>query len=412
LDRVENYDEATAVYKCRICGTNHFTTDVDAIKRYHNVRILNAKNFPIVNTSELERVYVYGQYVTIQLETITEHYYLVYVNGNEIFPDEFYSGDDGYTYYSFPMPNEDVTVVIEDRWVDIPEPSIEVTETLAPETTAPETTAPETTAPETTAPETTAPETTAPETTAPETTAPEIESGYEAGFRMLRYRWDGYGISIKEIFTCDLGYDILDRLSGLAETDRTVPKISDDKVTEFSGELPVTPGTVWLECGTVGLFRLNPEMNEIVRVETHLGEGRVLQMTDELKELLRQAWYYYPYDFWSGSYEKGEVTLKRVYRADSAIESVEIADISIVSENDSKNKIVVKFTAAESKSVTAWFQSYQSDDNIGGFDLQAVELVAGETTVLEFIFDGFTGITYWLQITVDNTNIDLRIDPR
>ena len=37
-------------------------------------------------------------------------------------------------------------------------------------------------------------------------------SGYEAGFKMLRYNWDGYGITTKEVFTCDLGYAIIDCL--------------------------------------------------------------------------------------------------------------------------------------------------------------------------------------------------------
>ena len=136
----------------------------------------------------------------------------------------------------------------------------------------------------------------------------DCESGYDAGFKMIQYNWDGYGVLKKEVYNCDLGYAIIDCLSELQGTGYIIPGISDDVVNEFSEELPIARGTVWIECGRVGLFRLNPEMTEICKVQTHLGEGQELQMTDTLKELLVNAWYYHPYDYWSGSYENGTVT--------------------------------------------------------------------------------------------------------
>ena len=64
-----------------------------------------------------------GEKVTIELETITEHYYVLYVNGVEQSPDETGTNDWSVTCYTFSMPAENVIITIEDRWVDIPENS-------------------------------------------------------------------------------------------------------------------------------------------------------------------------------------------------------------------------------------------------------------------------------------------------
>lgn len=76
-----------------------------------------ADNYPIRNT--LKSAYEAGEQVTIKLDTITEHYYKVYVNGAEQAMDTAAS-DLTYSYYTFTMPEEDVLIEIEDVSVDIP----------------------------------------------------------------------------------------------------------------------------------------------------------------------------------------------------------------------------------------------------------------------------------------------------
>ena len=242
------------------------------------------------------------------------------------------------------------------------------------------------------------------------------ESEPETGFKMLRYNWDGYGVRRKNISSCDLGYAIIDCLSDLQETGAIIPSVSGDEdvhvVNEFALELPVARGTVWIECGSVGLFRLNPEMTEICRVQTHLGEGKALQMTDTLTKLLVQAWYYYPHDYWSGTYENGTVTLDHVYPADSSVEWVEIEDMHIDNKIDScDNKITLSIRANESKTVTVRFESYQSDDNLGSLNEKEIELVSGEETSVELTFYGFY-YTYFVSIGIDNTVVKLAITPQ
>ncbi len=74
-------------------------------------------NFPIVN--ELKSTYQAGEEVTIQLATVTEQYYVLYVNGEE---QQQTNMDMLYTYFTFAMPSEDVTIVIDIVGVDIPYP--------------------------------------------------------------------------------------------------------------------------------------------------------------------------------------------------------------------------------------------------------------------------------------------------
>ena len=95
--------------------------DPDSFKTLYTVEITNSENYPILN--ELKASYRMGEKVTIELETITEHYYILYVNGVEQSPDETGTNDWSVTCYTFSMPAENVIITIEDRWVDIPENS-------------------------------------------------------------------------------------------------------------------------------------------------------------------------------------------------------------------------------------------------------------------------------------------------
>ena len=236
--------------------------------------------------------------------------------------------------------------------------------------------------------------------------------GAESSFTILRYNWDGYGISRKTISNCALGYAIIDCLSKLEETGSIDPQISEDILGDAVNDLPVEHGTVWIDCGSVGLFRLNPEMSEICRVERHFGEGKILKMTETLDQLLSQAWYYHPYDYWSGEYDQGIVTLNQIFKAESAVEQVYIENIQIENKSHSDyNKITLRFTASENKTVSVRVESYQSNDNLGSSESKKIELVAGEDASVEFKFYGFVH-SYFVTVTVDNTKINLVINPK
>ena len=99
--------------------TENVTSGTGSAQERYQVEILNSNGHRLL--SELKSAYAPGETITIKLGTITEHYYVVTVNGVELRPDPLTSGDWTYTYYTFIMPRENVTVKIEDRWVDIPE---------------------------------------------------------------------------------------------------------------------------------------------------------------------------------------------------------------------------------------------------------------------------------------------------
>ncbi len=81
-------------------------------------KVTFASDYEIVN--ELKEAYSAGEEVTVQLPTITEHSYVLFLNGAKRDMDLARS-DLEFTYFVFPMPEEDVLVEIEDRWFDIPE---------------------------------------------------------------------------------------------------------------------------------------------------------------------------------------------------------------------------------------------------------------------------------------------------
>ena len=111
------------VLACALCLVACAAGDIDntnpqteTTKNTYMVEI--ADNYPIENT--LKSAYEAGEQVTIKLSTITEHYYIVTVNGTEMDFDRDAS-DMTYTYYTFTMPSKDVLIEIADVSVDIPD---------------------------------------------------------------------------------------------------------------------------------------------------------------------------------------------------------------------------------------------------------------------------------------------------
>lgn len=237
------------------------------------------------------------------------------------------------------------------------------------------------------------------------------EPEQDAVFRLKRYSWDGYGVSSKAIKQGPLANAMINALSGLKETGEITEKLSDEIVDECTGALPIERGTLWIEGMDGVIYRLSPDLEQICRVQTHLGRGKVLEMTDELSDLLWDAWQYYPNDCYSGTYKNGKIDLKHVYEADSIIRSVQIDSINISNEISSVNQISLLFAANQSINVTATLESFQSNDNRGSWTVKDVRLIKGEQTRINMEFTGFGNISYQVVIRADNTKILLNILP-
>lgn len=68
--------------------------------------------------NELQDTYAAGEEITIQLATITDHYYILMVNEEAI---DMADSDFMDTYFQFTMPHEDVKIELRQKAADIPE---------------------------------------------------------------------------------------------------------------------------------------------------------------------------------------------------------------------------------------------------------------------------------------------------
>ena len=406
----------------------------------------------IVN--ELEDSYLAGEKITIQLETITEHYYVVTMNDITL-PQAESSLE--YTWFVFRMPEEDVVISITQKGVDIPPPpadSDDITihggDILAQIVLddAQKETVQELLADKHNwideMPESVvncyftgffvkagycsnsgtlidyigecSRKLTAEEKAFVESLISMLEepthSGYEVEIKLLQYTWDGWGISAKTVGACDVAYNIIDALKAMKETGETVPKISDEVFEIGGGQYAAERGTMWIESGNK-IYRLTPDLSQICLVETHFGEGKVLEITDAFKTNVNNAWYYAPYDYFKGTYNKGDSTveLNSVFKSGSSID-ISIKEIKVDSSSyDPFNTILIELISSVDQKVAVKLHCQQSDDNLARGDAKTVELKKGVPTTVELGFGGWPNFTYWVYIEADFTKAEITINP-
>ena len=236
-------------------------------------------------------------------------------------------------------------------------------------------------------------------------------SGYEVEIKLFQYTWDGWGISTKTVGACDVAYNIIDALKAMKETRETVPKISDDVFEIGGGQYSAERGTMWIESAGK-IYRLTPDLSQICLVETHFGEGKVLEITDEFKTNVNNAWHYAPYDYYKGTYNKGDYTvdLTSVFRSGSTVQ-LSIKKIQIESGYDPNNTITVELISSVDQEVNIKLHCQQSDDNLAAGDYKTVQLKKGEPTTVDLTFGGWPNFTYWIYIEADFTKAEITINP-
>ena len=236
-------------------------------------------------------------------------------------------------------------------------------------------------------------------------------SGYEVEIKLLQYTWDGWGISQKTVGACDVAYNIIDALKAMKETGETVPKISDEVFEIFGGPYSAERGTMWIESGNK-IYRLTPDLSQICLVETHFGEGKVLEMTDAFKTNVNNAWHYAPYDYYKGTYNKGDYTvdLESVFKSGSTVQ-LSIKKIQIESGYDPNNTITVELISSVDQELNIKLHCQQSDDNLAAGDYKTLQLKKGEPTTVDLTFGGWPNSTYWVYIEADLTKAEITINP-
>lgn len=241
-------------------------------------------------------------------------------------------------------------------------------------------------------------------------------SGYETTVYMIRANRDGHGVSTKTVSTCDLAYSIIDALGDLRKTGEIADKTSDipdDPVDSHSEYIfpEAERGMLWLQVGSK-LYRVSSDLSEIAIVDSYFGKGYVLTMTDGLKTLLNNAWYYFPYDTYSATYDNAEnkTVVNHVYTAESTVK-IDVKQINIEKSVEPNNSITLDLTSSFDQYVTVSLTCYQSDDNLAAGDYRGIQLNANETKQITLNFGGWKDFTYWVDITADNTRVSLTIKP-
>lgn len=406
----------------------------------------------IVN--ELEGSYLAGEKITIQLETITEHYYVVTMNGITL-PQTESSLE--YTWFGFRMPDEDVVISITQKGVDIPPTPADSDDITfqygdilsqvvldnAQKETVHELLADKHNwideMPELVvngyftgfavkagycinsgmlidyigerSRQLTPVEKEWIENLISCYTEDLVPSGYEVEIKLFQYAWDGWGISTKTVGACDVACNIIDALKAMKETGETVPMISDEVFEIGGGQYAAERGTMWIESGKK-IYRLTPDLSQICLVETHFGEGKVLEITDAFKTNVNNAWHYAPYDYYKGTYNKGDYTvdLESVFKSGSTVQ-LSIKKIQIESGYDPNNTLTVEMISSVDQEVNIKLHCQQSDDNLAAGDYRTVQLKKGEPTTVDLTFGGWPNFTYWVYIEADFTKAEITINP-
>lgn len=241
----------------------------------------------------------------------------------------------------------------------------------------------------------------------------ETNRDYSEGIELIRYDWSGYGVSYNTIEPCKLSSDIIEIIGSMKITEEKSDEIADGTLDEYYNAPPVQRGTSWVEIGSK-IYRLDPEMTEISIVKRHLGEGKKLDSDSDiarLAKLLHQAWYYHPYDYYSGTYDNstGTISLERMYEAESGVE-ISVIDFDVKKEHGSVNTVTVEITAKKDADLRLVLDSRQSDDNLGAGDLKEFSMKKGKKKTVTLSFSGWQ-YSYWIYIRVDNTVVSVQIKP-
>lgn len=239
----------------------------------------------------------------------------------------------------------------------------------------------------------------------------EHNRGDETEIRLLQYTWDGWGIATKTVGDCDAANRIRDALDAMQETGETAPKISDDTLQLGGGQYPVDRGTMWIEWED-RIWRLNPESVQLCLVQTHLGEGRILEMPEGFLKDVNNAWRYAPYDYYRATYRNGEktVNLENVYQASTTV-AMCVKDIHVESSHDPHNTITLELTSTVDQTVELKLSCQQSDDNLTWGDDEILELKKDVPKTVELEFGGWKDARYWICMEAANTKAEIIIEP-
>lgn len=227
------------------------------------------------------------------------------------------------------------------------------------------------------------------------------ENTEEASYDTLtiwKYIFDhGYHISTKKISN-EWAQNLIEELLALPENGNVSEKISDQQITTtgfLDNKLPLPTPSFWLMTGDV-IFRYETNGN-LYRVETHLGEGKQLNLPKEIKDKIVAAIYYAPTNSYRGSFKDGVLQVDHVFPVEDCVE-ISINEITRISSK--KCRVSFNLLSKTDCSDSLRTVSRQSSDNIGSWEYPKIELEANKTRTFEFEFYTWEKVPTYLEISI------------
>ena len=202
---------------------------------------------------------------------------------------------------------------------------------------------------------------------------------------------------------------ILQLLSQATETGEVTEALSDGPFGQKYG-LRADPYTVWIEaCGA--LYRATPDFSELYRVETHLGAGKKLTVSDELRNAVLGAYFCAPRSGRGVTYHYDSNTIETVYEYDADAEvDIEILGVAFPESVRYFPRVRMRVTAR--KDVTFHVSMAKTPSGCiitDPFVSSEMTLKAGESRTFSLRFEGKPSGTYYMSIYGGGTQVRLKI---
>lgn len=236
-------------------------------------------------------------------------------------------------------------------------------------------------------------------------------SGYEGDVYFGHHYVDFNDIYGKEICkVCSAA--IATELRKQTPTGEIVPAFSDDEDV-FPWEIPeFRPNTLSLHLGDE-MYRIDPDYNTLVRVETLLGEGERMTFSEELKSVIKNAWLFCHHNTYTGTYKDGVLTLEHNFYTESTVQ-ITVKDMHIDLDNPAKNTITVELLSLEEGKTRVNLDCNAGGCIWGSGDSQDIVLKANvpKTVKLSFNPEEMGEDQYFIYVYSGSTRVEIFIDVR
>ena len=210
--------------------------------------------------------------------------------------------------------------------------------------------------------------------------------------------------------------DIAERIANGLEvakmTSEKVDRIADGSPELndlYSNEYDVPFYTFWIEVGS-RVYRSTSNFDTLALVDGLYGEGYCIELDDELKKDIKDAWYYHPLDYYFGEYFNSTDRLQIEHKYE-AYSSVQLDVISIdADEIGYENSIVLEIVSDRDQSAGISLECTQGGCVVAGGDSEVITLKAGVPQRVTLDFGAFDS-RYYIYISIDNTYYQIMIHP-